>query len=49
MKHGKLLKLFGKNGIKLVPHGKRHDIHYSPKTGKSFLCRVTQKRSQQEQ
>ena len=36
MKHGELLKLFGKNGIKLIQHGKRHDIYYSPKTGKKF-------------
>ena len=24
------------SGIKLVQHGKRHDIYYSPKTGKKF-------------
>lgn len=26
----------GKNGIKLMQHGKRHDIYLSPITGKTF-------------
>ena len=36
MKLSELLKLFNKNGIKMVQHGKRHDFYYSPITGKSF-------------
>lgn len=32
MKQSELLKLFGKNDIKLV----RHDLYYSPITGKTF-------------
>lgn len=34
MKQSELLKLFGKNGIKFQQHGKRHDLYYSPITGK---------------
>lgn len=36
MKLSELLKILGKNGIKLVQHGKRHDMYYSPITGKQF-------------
>ncbi len=36
MKQSELLKLFSKNNIKLLQHGKRHDIYYSPITGKKF-------------
>lgn len=36
MKLNELLKIFSKNGIELVQHGKRHDIYYSPITEKSF-------------
>ena len=36
MKTSELLKLFGEKGIKLQRHGKRHDVYYSPITGKSF-------------
>lgn len=36
MKLSELLKLFGKHKITLQAHGKRHDIYYSPITGKSF-------------
>lgn len=36
MKQSELLKLLSRNNIKLVQHGKRHDIYYSPITGKSF-------------
>lgn len=36
MKYGELLRLFRRSGIKLVEHGKRHDIYYSPITGKMF-------------
>lgn len=36
MKQSELLKLLNKNGIKLLQHGKRHDIYYSPITGKMF-------------
>ena len=36
MKLSELLKLLNKNGVKLVQHGKRHDIYFSPITGKSF-------------
>ncbi|MDR1702798.1 MAG: type II toxin-antitoxin system HicA family toxin [Sporomusaceae bacterium] len=36
MKKSKLLKLLKKNGITFVKHGKRHDIYYSPITGKEF-------------
>ena len=36
MKLSELLKLFSKNQIKLLQHGKRHDIYYSPITGKKF-------------
>lgn len=36
MKLSELLKLFGKNGVEFVQHGKRHDIYYSPITGKTF-------------
>ena len=36
MKLSELLKIFKKNKITLVEHGKRHDIYYSPITGKQF-------------
>lgn len=36
MKLSELLKLFSKNGIRLSCHGKRHDMYYSPITGKEF-------------
>jgi mRNA interferase HicA len=36
VKQSELLKLFSKNNIKLLQHGKRHDIYYSPITGKKF-------------
>lgn len=36
MKLSELLKLFSKNKIKLLQHGKRHDIYFSPITGKKF-------------
>lgn len=36
MKQSELLRLLSRNNIKLVQHGKRHDIYYSPITGKSF-------------
>lgn len=36
MKQSELLKLFSKNNIKLLQHGKRHDIYYSPITKKKF-------------
>lgn len=36
MKLSELLKLFSKNKIILVQHGKRHDIYQSPITGKRF-------------
>ncbi len=36
MKQSELLKLFNKNNNKLVQHGKRHDIYYSPITDKKF-------------
>jgi len=36
MEKGELLKLFSKHNIQFVCHGKRHDIYFSPKTGKTF-------------
>ena len=36
MKKSELLRLFSKKGISFVKHGKRHDIYYSPITGRSF-------------
>lgn len=36
MKRSELLKLFSKYKIKLLQHGKRHDIYYSPITQKCF-------------
>ncbi|MCC8080191.1 MAG: type II toxin-antitoxin system HicA family toxin [Oscillospiraceae bacterium] len=36
MKLSELLKLLSKNNIELLRHGKRHDIYYSPITGKEF-------------
>ncbi len=36
MKKSELLKLFRKEGIQFIEHGKRHDLYYSPKTGKTF-------------
>ena len=36
MKTSELLKLFKKHDITFAQHGKRHDIYYSPITGKSF-------------
>ena len=34
MKKSELLKIFGKNKIVFIQHGKRHDIYYSPITNK---------------
>ena len=34
MKKSELLRLFGKNDIKFVKHGAKHDLYYSPITGK---------------
>ena len=36
MKQSELLKLLRKHGIRLEQHGARHDIYYSPITGKRF-------------
>lgn len=36
MKRSELLRLFNKNNIILLEHGKRHDIYYSPITGKKI-------------
>lgn len=36
MKVSELVKLLQKNGCYLIEHGKRHDIWYSPITGKEF-------------
>lgn len=36
MKLSELLKLFSKNNIKFLQHGKKHDFYYSPITGKKF-------------
>lgn len=36
MKHSELMRILKKNGITLVQHGKRHDIYYSPITGRQF-------------
>lgn len=36
MKQSELLKLFSEKNIMLLQHGKRHDIYYSPITGKKF-------------
>ena len=36
MKQSELLKIFSKHGIKFVQHGKRHDIYFSPITGKKI-------------
>lgn len=36
MKRSELLSLFNKNNIILLEHGKRHDIYYSPITGKKI-------------
>lgn len=36
MKLSELLKELSENGIRLAEHGKRHDIYYSPITGKRF-------------
>ncbi len=36
MKLSELLKLFSLNNIRLIQHGKRHDIYYSPLTNKKF-------------
>ena len=36
MKLSELLKLLRKNGVSFVQHGKRHDLYYSPITGKTF-------------
>lgn len=37
MKTSELLKLFKKNGIYFLEHGARHDVYYSPITGKTIL------------
>ncbi len=36
MKTSELQKLFKQHGIIFVEHGKRHDMYYSPITGKTF-------------
>jgi predicted RNA binding protein YcfA (HicA-like mRNA interferase family) len=36
MKTSELLKLFREHDITLVEYGKRHDLYYSPITGKKF-------------
>ena len=36
MKTGELLRLFGENNIQFVKHGAKHDLYYSPLTGKCF-------------
>lgn len=36
MKRSELLRLFNKNNVILLEHGKRHDIYYSPITGKKI-------------
>ncbi len=36
MKTSELLKLFKKNNIVLIQHGKRHDIYYSATTDKKI-------------
>jgi predicted RNA binding protein YcfA (HicA-like mRNA interferase family) len=36
MKMSELLRLFSKSNIHIVRHGKKHDIYYSPITGKEF-------------
>lgn len=36
MKVSELIKLLKKNGCYLLRHGKRHDMWYSPSTGKQF-------------
>ena len=36
MKKSELLRLFSKNKITLIQHGKRHDKFYSPITNKEF-------------
>lgn len=36
MKRSELLKLFSKNNITFLQHGKRHDLYYSPITEKKF-------------
>jgi len=36
MKTGELLSLFSENNIKFVKHGTKHDLYYSPITGKYF-------------
>lgn len=37
MKQSELLKLLRKNNIRLIEHGKRHDIYYSPITGNKVI------------
>lgn len=36
MKQGELMRIFRQHGITLVQHGKRHDLYYSPITGRQF-------------
>jgi len=36
MKTSELLKKVKNNGCKFVRHGAKHDIYYSPTTGKEF-------------
>lgn len=36
LKKSELLKVFNKNKIEFIQHGKRHDIYYSPITNKKF-------------
>ena len=44
MKLSELLKLFSQNNIRLIQHGKRHDIYYSPLTNKSSPYPATQRK-----
>ena len=37
MKTSELTKLLRASGCRIVRHGKKHDIWWSPKTGKEFL------------
>lgn len=37
MRQGELLRLFRKNNIRLIDHGKRHDIYYSSITNSKIV------------
>jgi predicted RNA binding protein YcfA (HicA-like mRNA interferase family) len=45
VKTSELLKIFRKNGVTLVSHGREHDKYYSPVTGK--YIRVPRHRSKE--